>query len=456
MTALQLTGRISRFAPGFSRADRLAIVPRNQCFLRLAERMADPLMITLGCRLNAYESEVMRKNAVEAGLDDTIIVNTCAVTAEAVRQATQTIRKLRREHPASRIIVTGCAAQIEPERFAALEEVDHVVGNAEKMKPETFVGFCTSGSERVQVDDIMSVRETAGHLIDGFGSRTRAYVQVQNGCDHRCTFCIIPFGRGPSRSVPAGEVVAQIRRLVEHGCREVVLTGVDITSYGADLPGDPTLGSLVRQVLKLVPELERLRLSSIDQVEADAHLLRAIAEEERLMPHLHLSMQAGDDMILKRMKRRHSRADAVRFCADVRRMRPDTVFGADLIAGFPTETDEMFESSLSVVDDCDLTYLHVFPFSPRNGTPAARMPQVERRVVKNRAARLRAKGDIALSRFLDGQAGAEVELLVEHDGIGRTRQFAEMRLPSGVAAGAMVRARVNGHDGQRLTGEVVA
>ena len=418
--------------------------------------MADPIIITLGCRLNGYESDVIRRNAIEAGLDDAVIVNTCAVTGEAVRQATQTIRKLRRAHPTSRIIVTGCAAQIEPERFAAMDEVDHVVGNAEKLKPETFAGLSTAGSERVQVDDIMSVRETAGHLIDGFGSRTRAYVQVQNGCDHRCTFCVIPYGRGPSRSVPAGEVVAQIRRLAERGCHEVVLTGVDITSYGADLPGAPTLGALVRQILKFVPELERLRLSSIDQVEADELLMRAIAEEERLMPHLHLSMQAGDDMILKRMKRRHSRTDAVKFCRDVLRMRPDTVFGADLIAGFPTETDDMFANSLSVVDDCNLTYLHVFPFSPRQGTPAARMPQVARPIVKERAAQLRAKGAASLSRFLDGQAGSEVELLIEQDGVGRTRQFAEMRLPTAVAAGSLVRARVSGHDGQRLSGEVVA
>jgi threonylcarbamoyladenosine tRNA methylthiotransferase MtaB len=324
------------------------------------------------------------------------------------------------------------------------------------LKAETFIGLSTSGSERVQVDDIMSVRETAGHLIDGFGSRTRAYVQVQNGCDHRCTFCIIPFGRGPSRSVPAGDVVAQIRRLVERDCREIVLTGVDITSYGADLPGAPTFGGLVRQILKLVPELERLRLSSIDQVEADEHLMRAIAEEERLMPHLHLSMQAGDDMILKRMKRRHSRADAVKFCAEVRRLRPDTVFGADLIAGFPTESDEMFAGSLSVVDECNLTYLHVFPFSPRKGTPAARMPPVARNVVKQRAAHLRAKGAEALSRFLDGQSGSEVEVLIEQDGVGRTRQFAEMKLSGVIAAGALVRARVDGHDGRRLSGEVVA
>lgn len=418
--------------------------------------MADPFVITLGCRLNAYESEVMRANALAAGLDDAIIVNTCAVTGEAVRQATQTIRKLRREHPGARIIVTGCAAQTEPERFAALDEVDHVIGNAEKMKAETFVGLSTDGSERVQVDDIMSVRETAGHLIDGFGSRTRAYVQVQNGCDHRCTFCIIPFGRGPSRSVPAGEVVAQIRRLVDNGCREVVLTGVDITSYGSDLPGQATLGVLTRQILKLVPDLERLRLSSIDQVEADDQLMRAIAEEERLMPHFHLSMQAGDDMILKRMKRRHSRADAVQFCANVRRMRPDTVFGADLIAGFPTETAEMFENSLSVVDDCGLTYLHVFPYSARKGTPAARMPQVDRKVVKERAARLRDKGARALSSFLESQTGSDVEVLVEQSGIGRTRHFAEMRLSSPIEPGALVRARVKGHDGARLSGEVAA
>ncbi len=418
--------------------------------------MAEPVVITLGCRLNTYESEVIRRNAAAAGLDDSIIVNTCAVTGEAVRQATQTIRKLRRENPSARIIVTGCAAQTEPERFAALDEVDHVVGNAEKMKAETFIGLSTRGCERIQVNDIMSVRETAGHLIDGFDTRTRAYVQVQNGCDHRCTFCIIPYGRGPSRSVPAGEVVAQIRHLVENGCREAVLTGVDITSYGVDLPGQPRLGALVRQVLKHVPQLERLRLSSIDQVEADEQLMRAIAEEERLMPHLHLSMQSGDDMILKRMKRRHSRADSIKFCEKVRRMRPDTIFGADLIAGFPTETDAMFQNSLSIVDDCDLTYLHIFPYSPRNGTPAARMPQVDRGAVKERAAQLRAKGSTKLSSFLDTLKGSEVELLTERNGVGRTRQFAEVRLPREIAAGAMVRARLSGHDGQRLAGEVLA
>jgi threonylcarbamoyladenosine tRNA methylthiotransferase MtaB len=418
--------------------------------------MAEPLIVTLGCRLNAYESEVMRKNAVEAGLDAAVIVNTCAVTGEAVRQATQAIRKLRREHPQARLIVTGCAAQVEPERFAALSEVDYVVGNAEKMQSETFAGLSTGACERIKVDDIMSVRETARHLIDGFGSRARAYVQVQNGCDHRCTFCIIPFGRGPSRSVPAGEIVAQIRRLVEGGCREVVLTGVDITAYGADLPGEARLGTLARQILKHVPELKRLRLSSIDQVEADEELLRAIAEEERLMPHLHLSLQAGDDMILKRMKRRHSRADAVRFCEDVRRWRPDVVFGADLIAGFPTETDAMFASSLSAVDDCGLTYLHVFPFSARQGTPAERMPQVARTLVKERAARLREKGASALSQFLSAQSGAEVEVLLERDGLGRTRQFAEVSVDAAARAGSLVHARIAGHDGRRLSGEVIA
>ena len=418
--------------------------------------MSEPHIITLGCRLNAYESEVMRKNASDAGLDDAIIVNTCAVTGEAVRQATQAIRKLRREHPQARIVVTGCAAQVEPERFAALDEVDYVIGNAEKVKAETFRELSAGSRERVQVDDIMSVRETAGHLIDGFGSRARAYVQVQNGCDHRCTFCIIPFGRGPSRSVAAGEVVAQVRRLVEGGCCEVVLTGVDITAYGTDLPGRATLGMLVRQILKHVPELQRLRLSSIDQVEADEDLMRAIAGEERLMPHLHLSLQAGDDMVLKRMKRRHSRADAVRFCEDVRRLRPDVVFGADLIAGFPTESEDMFANSLSAVDECGLTYLHVFPFSARRGTPAARMPQVARAVVKERAARLRDKGAVALSRFLAAQAGAEVEVLMERNGLGRTPQFVEVCVAAAGPAGSLVRARVAGHDGRRLSGEVIA
>ena len=418
--------------------------------------MSEPVVITLGCRLNAYESEVMRAHANDAGLSNAVIVNTCAVTNEAVRQAAQTIRRLRRENPHSRIIVTGCAAQIEPERFAGMSEVDHVIGNAEKMKAETFVGFSIAASERVQVDDIMSVRETASHMIDGFGSRARAYIQIQNGCDHRCTFCIIPFGRGPSRSVPGGEVVAQVRRLVEQGFAEIVLTGVDMTSYGRDLPGEPSLGKLVRQVLKHVPELQRLRLSSIDQVEVDEHLMAAIADEERLMPHLHLSMQAGDDMILKRMKRRHLRADAIRFCEQARRLRPDVVFGADLIAGFPTETDEMFARSLDIVDECGLTYLHVFPFSPRKGTPAARMPQVARGIVKGRAARLRAKGEEVLTKYLSEQRGKEVDVLLEKSTHGRTPQFAEVAFSGGLTAegGTMIRARISGHDSSRLIGEV--
>jgi len=420
--------------------------------------MSEPTVITLGCRLNAYESEVMRHHARAAGLEDAVIVNTCAVTSEAVRNASQTIRRIRRENPNARIIVTGCAAQVEPERFAEMSEVDHVIGNAEKMRAETFTGLTIPDSERVQVDDIMSVRETASHMIEGFGTRARAYVQVQNGCDHRCTFCIIPYGRGPSRSVPAGHVVAEIRSLVEKGFPEVVLTGVDITSYGSDLPGEMTLGKLVRQVLKHVPELKRLRLSSIDQVEADPHLLAALAEEDRLMPHLHLSMQAGDDLILKRMKRRHSRADAIRFCEEVRRIRPGVVFGADLIAGFPTETEDMFVRSLGIVDDCGLTFLHVFPFSPRKGTPAARMPQVARATVRERAARLRAKGTDVLEAYLNRQAGESCDVLMERDRVGRTPHFAEVDV-SGRAdflAGEIVKARITGRNGDKLMGEAIA
>src|SRR6185437_7395508 len=362
--------------------------------------MSDVEIITFGCRLNAYESEVMRQHASAAGLDRAVIVNTCAVTAEAVRQARQAIRKTRRTHPDAKIVVTGCAAQIDPEGFARMDEVDHVIGNQEKTECRTYEGLAREGTEKVVVNDIMSVTETASHLIDGFGSRARAYVEIQNGCDHRCTFCIIPYGRGPSRSVPAGEDVNQVRRLVENGHAEIVLTGVDITSYGRDLPGATTLGMLVRQVLKHVPQLSRLRLSSIDQVEVDADLMIALAEEERFMPHLHLSMQSGDDLTLKRMKRRHSRGDAIAFCERARALRPDVVFGADLIAGFPTETDEMFENSRSIIDACGLTYLHVFPFSPRQGTPAARMPQVPGKVVKERAAALREKGNAVLASYL--------------------------------------------------------
>jgi threonylcarbamoyladenosine tRNA methylthiotransferase MtaB len=418
--------------------------------------MAAPIVITLGCRLNAYESEVMKGHAAAAGLDNALIVNTCAVTAESVRQAAQTIRRLRRDHPGSRIIVTGCAAQIEPERFAGMAEVDHVIGNAEKLQAATFRGLSTGDTERVVVNDIMSVRETASHAIDGFGTRARAYVQVQNGCDHRCTFCIIPFGRGPSRSVPAGEVVAQIRRLVEAGYAEVVLTGVDLTSYGPDLPGEMTLGKLLRMVLKHVPDLKRLRLSSIDQVEVDQELMNTIADEPRLMPHLHLSMQAGDDLTLKRMKRRHLAADAARFCKEVRRLRPDVAFGADLIAGFPTETEAMFQGSMRIIDDCGLTFLHVFPYSPRQGTPAARMPQVPRQLVKERAARLREKGDMALDAYLRSQLGREVELMMERDGIGRTPEFAEVEVMSGGghSPASVISARITGSRARRLCAEV--
>ncbi len=415
-----------------------------------------PRVITMGCRLNTYESEVMRNLALEAGLGPSVIVNTCAVTSEAVRQAVQTIRKVRRAEPEVRIIVTGCAAQIESERFAAMPEVDHVVGNADKTQRQVWSGLSLDNAERVQVNDIMSVTETANHLIDGFGTRARAYVQVQNGCDHRCTFCIIPFGRGPSRSVPAGEVVRQVRRLVETGYAEIVLTGVDITSYGADLPGTMRLGRLVRHILRHVPDLPRLRLSSIDQIEVDTDLLDAIATEPRLMPHLHLSLQAGDDMILKRMKRRHRRADAIAFCEQVRRLRPDVAFGADLIAGFPTETEAMFANSIDLVDACDLSYLHVFPFSPREGTPAARMPQIARREVKERAARLRTKGAASLARHLERQTGRIVDVLTERNGVGRAADFAEVALAPAIEAGMLARARVKGHDGARLHGEVLA
>lgn len=416
----------------------------------------EPTIVTLGCRLNAYESEVMRQHATAAGLSDVVIVNTCAVTSEAVRQAAQSIRRVRRDRPEAKIVVTGCAAQIEPQRFADMAEVDHVVGNAEKLSADTFRGLATDAFARVAVNDIMSVRETAGHMIEGFGTRARAYVQIQNGCDHRCTFCVIPYGRGPSRSVPAGEIVDQVRALVEGGYQEVVLTGVDITSYGADLPGSASLGRLVRQILRHVPELPRLRISSIDQVEADSHLLDAIAEEERLMPHLHLSLQAGHDLTLKRMKRRHLRADAIRFCDRVRRLRPEVVFGADLIAGFPTETDQMFDATLDIVDACGLTYLHVFPYSPRPGTPAARMPQVSRSEIKQRAAHLRDKGDRALGMFLAAQQGRTVEALMERADCGRTPQFAEISVSGSAAPGDIIRVRVVGHDGKRLEGEPIA
>ncbi len=415
---------------------------------------SDIEIITFGCRLNAYESEVMREHANAAGMSDAVIVNTCAVTAEAVRQARQAIRRARRMRPNAKIVVTGCAAQIDPDRFAAMDEVDHVIGNQEKTEAASFQALTVESSEKVAVNDIMSVRETASHLIDGFGSKARAYVQIQNGCDHRCTFCVIPFGRGPSRSVPAGEVVAQVRRLVGNGYAEIVLTGVDITAYGADLPGEMTLGKLVRSVLKLVPELPRLRLSSIDSIEADAALMAAIAEEERLMPHLHLSLQSGDDLTLKRMKRRHARADSVAFCEEVRRLRPDMVFGADLIAGFPTETDAMFASSLSLVDDCGLTFLHVFPFSAREGTPAALMPQVNGAIVARRAAALRDKGVAALKSHLAGAQGRHIQVLMENEAHGRSADFTPVRLAAELCAGALVDAVVSGDDGSALLATV--
>jgi threonylcarbamoyladenosine tRNA methylthiotransferase MtaB len=416
-------------------------------------------VVTFGCRLNAYEAEVIRRQAQAAGLADTVVVNTCAVTAEAVRQSRQAIRKLKRERPDARIVVTGCAAQTEPGTFAGMPEVALVLGNEEKVSAEAWraqretLMRASAGLPReakVAVNDIMAVKETAAHLVDGFEGRARAFVQVQNGCDHRCTFCIIPYGRGNSRSVPMGEVVAQVRKLCARGYREIVLTGVDLTSYGGNLPGAPRLGTLVKQILKHVPELERLRLSSIDSVEADHDLLDAFAGNARLMPHLHLSLQAGDDLILKRMKRRHLRADAIAFCEQVRRLRPDVVFGGDIIAGFPTETEDMFARSLDLVDDCGLTHLHVFPFSPRPGTPAARMPQVAREVVKERARRLREKGAAALSRHLDTQVDRTRRVLAESARLGRSEHFTLVGLNAAVEPGMVVDVTIKGHDGRQL------
>ncbi|MDE2285848.1 MAG: tRNA (N(6)-L-threonylcarbamoyladenosine(37)-C(2))-methylthiotransferase MtaB [Hyphomicrobiales bacterium] len=410
-------------------------------------------VVTFGCRLNAAESEVIRREAERAGFADTVVVNTCAVTAEAVRQARQTIRALRRERPQAKIVVTGCAAQTEPDTFAAMPETDGVLGNAEKLDSAAWRqvrAFGVADAPKTLVNDIMAVRQTAAHLIEGFAGRARAFVQVQNGCDHRCTFCIIPYGRGNSRSVAMGAVIDDVRRLVANGYGEVVLTGVDVTSYGADLPGAPKLGTLVRQVLKHVPELKRLRLSSIDSVEADRALIDAFADDARLMPHLHLSLQAGDDLILKRMKRRHTRRDAVIFCETLRRLRPGMVFGADIIAGFPTETEAMFKNSLDLIDDCGLTHLHVFPFSPRPGTPAARMPQLDRAVVKQRARRLRARGAVMLRRHLDAEIGRERSVLVESSGQGRTEQFTRVLLAAPETPGSLVTRHIAGHDGKQL------
>ncbi len=401
-------------------------------------------VVTFGCRLNITESEVIRRAA--AGLNNTVVMNTCAVTAEAVRQARQSIRRIKRERPDARIVVTGCAAQTEPGTFAGMREVERVIGNEEKLNPQSWTG----DDRRIAVGDIMAVKRHAAHAIDHLEGHTRAFLQVQNGCDHRCTFCIIPFGRGNSRSLPMDEAVAQARRLTERGYRELVLTGVDITSYGADLAGAPQLGALVKRILKDVPELARLRLSSIDSVEVDDDLLDALGNEPRLMSHLHLSLQAGDDLILKRMKRRHSRADAIEFCQQVRRLRPDVVFGADIIAGFPTETEAMFARSVDLVDECALTQLHVFPFSARPGTPAARMPQLGREIVKERARTLRAKGEAALARYLDGQVGTRRCVLTERGGIGRTEQFTAVRLAAPVEPGVFLDLTIAGHDGRQL------
>ena len=417
-------------------------------------------VVTFGCRLNAFESEVIRREAEGAGLSGAVIVNTCAVTNEAVAQARQTIRRLRRDKPNTRIVVTGCAAQTEPAMFAEMPEVDRVLGNDDKMRGnawrETRAAFNAEGAfgisneQKIAVTDIMVVTEMAPHLVSGFHSGLpRVFVQVQNGCDHRCTFCVIPYGRGNSRSVAMGAVVDQVRTLVAAGHAEIVLTGVDLTSYGADLPGAPKLGALTKQILKHVPDLKRLRISSIDSVEVDRDLLDVIAGDERLMPHLHLSLQAGDDLILKRMKRRHSRQDAIDFCAQVKRLRPDIAFGADIIAGFPTETEDMFARSQDLVGECDLTFLHVFPYSPRPGTPAAKMPQVDGRVVKERARRLRVMGEAALKRRLESEIGATRQVLIESSTQGRTEHFVPMAIEGGML-GEVRSIRATSHDGVRL------
>jgi threonylcarbamoyladenosine tRNA methylthiotransferase MtaB len=413
----------------------------------------EPELVTFGCRLNTYESEVIRGHAKAAGLDDVIIFNTCAVTKEAERQARQAIRRAKKNNPDAKIIVTGCSAQISPEMYAEMPEVDRIIGNDLKLKAET---WGASGDEKILVNDIMSVKETASHLVEGFEGRARAFIQVQNGCDHRCTFCIIPYGRGNSRSVAIGEIAQQVKALVSAGYNEIVMTGVDVTSYGHDLPGAPTLGQMIRRVLALVPELPRLRLSSLDPVEMDDDLWKLIAEEPRLMPHLHMSLQAGDDMILKRMKRRHLRADAIEMCRRAREHRPDIVFGADIIAGFPTETDEMFENTLKVVEECDLTYLHVFPYSERPGTPAAKMPQVPHEKRKERAARLREAGEKQVAKFLSAQVGTTRTVVIERDDYGHTEHFAPVKLDQAVEAGSLVRVEITSMlDNQTLSGKII-
>lgn len=406
-------------------------------------------VVTFGCRLNAYESEVMRGHARSAGLEDAIIFNTCAVTKEAERQARQAIRKARRKNPEAKIIVTGCSAQINPQTYAQMAEVDLVIGNDGKLKEESW-SAAFQREEKVLVNDIMAVTETAGHLVNGFEDQSRAFLQVQNGCDHRCTFCIIPYGRGNSRSVPMGGIAEQVRLLVAQGYKEIVLTGVDVTSYGPDLPGKPTLGQMIRRVLALVPELPRLRLSSLDPVEIDEDMWALIAGEPRFMPHLHLSLQAGDDMILKRMKRRHLRADVMAVCEKARDLRPDMAFGADIIAGFPTETEEMFANTLELVERCDITYLHVFPYSEREGTPAAKMPQVPVSVRKERAARLRELGAAQVQRLLKRYVGQEMEILTEKGRIGRAPNFLPVRLAGTSAPGTLVRVKASGIDGEML------
>jgi threonylcarbamoyladenosine tRNA methylthiotransferase MtaB len=418
--------------------------------------MSEPEVVTFGCRLNAYESEVIRARAVEAGLEEAVIFNTCAVTAEAVRQSRQAIRSRRRANPQAKIIVTGCAAQIDPGSYADMPEVDFVLGNQEKLASASYRDFGLAAAERVRVNDIFSVKETASQFVDSFEGRARAFLQIQNGCDHRCTFCIIPYGRGNSRSVPMGSVVEEAHRLVDSGYAEIVLTGVDLTAYGRDLPGTPSLGALVRRLLKLVPQLRRLRLSSLDSVEVDSDLLRAIAEEERLMPHFHLSVQAGDDLILKRMKRRHSRRDTIGFCDEVRRLRPDVAFGADLIAGFPTETEAMFENTLALVDEAELTFLHVFPFSPRKGTPAARMPQLARGVIKERAARLRSSGSEKLRNRLKTLVGSRQDVLAEDENRARTGCYAPVTLDHKAVSGQILRAEIIGAAADHLEAIVIS
>jgi len=414
---------------------------------------AEPEIQTFGCRLNVYESEVMRSHAKNAGLEDVVIFNTCAVTKEAERQARQAIRRARKSHPNAKLIVTGCSAQINPDMYAGMEEVDQIIGNDLKLKAET---WGAPSEERVLVNDIMSVKETAGHLLEGFEGHSRAFIQIQNGCDHRCTFCIIPYGRGNSRSVPIGEVAGQVRALVEKGYKEIVMTGVDVTSYGPDLPGQPSLGQMIRRVLALVPELPRLRLSSLDPIEIDDDLWRLIAEEPRLMPHLHMSLQAGDNMILKRMKRRHTREDAIEMCRRAREYRPDMAFGADIIAGFPTESDEMFENTMRVVEECDLTFLHVFPYSEREGTPAAKMPQIEPQIRKSRAARLRELGDAQMDRFLKTHEDQSRTVIVEKGAIGRTEHFAEVELDQELPPGTLATVKTGKYNGgNRLSGHVI-